>query len=98
MAEYKANSPYFATKQKSWYLQPMQFRSIPQDKTDLHITIDSETENKPTIISENLYNTPAYWWVITMCNMDIIRDSTRDLVSGTVIRLPTVDRLHQILG
>jgi hypothetical protein len=98
MAEYKANSPYFSTKQTAWYLKPMQMRSIPQDTSDIYITVTSETENKPTILSEDIYGTPAYWWVITLCNMEIVRDPTRDLLAGIVIRLPSVDRLHKILG
>lgn len=98
MAEYKANSPYFATKQTSWYLQPMQLRYIPEDKSDMFVVVNSETENRPTILSENLYDTPAYWWVITICNIDTVRDSTRDLVAGLTVRMPSPERLHKLLG
>ena len=52
---------------------------------------------KPDKLSYDLYNTPVYYWVFMVRNIDLIRDPIWDLKSGMVIMVPTLARL-QILG
>lgn len=98
MAKYNSNSPYFSTKSTSWYLMPLQWRAIPKDISDKYYIVKPEWEGKPIVMADAIYGNAGYWWIISVCNMDLIRDPNVDLVSGMTIRLPTKDRLVSILG
>jgi hypothetical protein len=64
----------------------------------MKITISPKDHLKPFMLSYELYGTPAYWWIFSSRNMDVIRDPIYDFTSGTVIFAPTKDRINQILA
>lgn len=95
---YPSASPYSATLQTSWYLGPIQLRAIPSDTSDIYALVDSMYQYRPDLLSNDMYGTPAYWWVFMIRNMDLIRDPIWDLTSGMAIYIPTLDRIQQLLG
>lgn len=95
---YKADSPYYGTPQTQWYLLPRVHREIAPHGTDQRIIISAKDHLKPYMLSYDLYGTPAYWWVFSSRNIDLIRDPIYDFTSGLEILVPTRDRLNQILS
>jgi hypothetical protein len=96
--KYSPRSLYYRTPQTDFALSYLVFRDIPPDNTDTYVVLSSRHTNRPTVLSYDLYSTPAYWWVFNVLNMDVIQDPIRDFVAGTVIRVPTLQRLQTIIG
>jgi hypothetical protein len=96
---YPASSPYFTTPQTSWYIGPIQYRNIPADSTDQFIaSLDPRYQYRPDALSYELYQTPAYWWVFMVRNVDLIRDPIWDMTAGMSIYVPTKSRIQSLLG
>jgi len=96
--QYSSASPYFETPQTYWYMLPINLREIPPDTSDTLITLSSKYHNRPDLLSYDLYNTPSYWWIFMVRNMDLIRDPLWDFNSGMSVWVPSASRLHQLLG
>lgn len=96
--EYKASSPYFETKQTSWFLSNYEPREIFRDGTDILKVLETKYENRPDLLSYDYYGTPNYWWVFMMVNPDAIKDPIYDFKAGLVIYIPTASRVSNILG
>lgn len=96
--QYPASSPYFDTGQTSWYMSPIKLRDIPPDSTDVLYVVDKKYEFKPTLMSDDAYGTPSYWWVFMVRNMDAIRDPIWDLKAGLALMIPTKKRITELLG
>jgi hypothetical protein len=96
---YPASSPYYSTPQTSWYTGPIDYRDIPADSSDLFIeTLDRRFEHRPDLLSYELYQTPAYWWVFMVRNIDLIRDPIWDMVAGMSMYAPSKARIQSLLG
>lgn len=96
---FPSSSPYYTTSQTSWYTGPIDYRDIPADSSDLYIAaLDPRFANRPDLLSYELYQTPAYWWVFMVRNIDIIRDPIWDMVAGMSIYVPTKARIQSLLG
>lgn len=95
---YSAQSPYYDTRQTSWYLLPIELRIITPDLSDTVFSITGKYVNRPDLLSNDLYTSPAYWWVFMVRNMDVIRDPIWDFTIDTLIFLPTKSRLQSLLG
>lgn len=98
---YKNTSPYFDTVQKNVfieYLDVLNLRTIPKDETDEIVAIESKHNERPDLLSTELYGTPDLWWVLTLANMDLIKDPIFDFTTGKEIRTPTKDRVFTLLG
>ena len=98
MAKYSPTSPYSDTLQLSNRLDIYSPRTFAFDKDDVEYRIDSWYENRPDLLSYDLYGTPKLWWVFAVRNPDVIKDSVFDFVAGTVIRIPKQDNLQTGLG
>lgn len=95
---YISSSPYFDTGQSSWYLAPIKLRDILPHHTDVAYMVEQQYENRPTLLSNAIYGSPAYWWVFMVRNMDKIRDPIWDLKAGTVIMVPSKTRISELIG
>ena len=96
--KYSTKSLYYKTPQTNFALSYYVFRDIPPDDSDTYIVLAQRHTNKPTVLSYDLYGTPAYWWIFNVSNMDVIQDPMRDFIEGTVIRVPTLQRLQSVIG
>lgn len=95
---YSSKSIYYKTPQNDFSLQYYVHRDIPKDTSDRFVVLEGRHENKPTVLSYDLYGTSAYWWTFTILNMDTIQDPIRDFMSGMTIRIATLDRLKKTVG
>lgn len=95
---YNAGSPYVDTPQTSWYLFPITLREIPVNGNDKNIIVSAKHEFRPDLLSFELYNTPAYWWVFMVRNMDAIRDPIWDFKSGVSVWVPSKSYLQGLMG
>lgn len=98
---YKKNSPYFTTPQRNFlveFLDILNFRSIPGDDTDELIVLSPKFNERPDLLSNELYGTPDLWWVFTVRNPDTIIDPIYDFVTEIEIFVPTRQRIFSLLG
>ena len=92
-------SAYYTTPQTSWYTGPIDLRLIPSDSSDMYIgSLDQRYQYKPDLLSYDLYQTPGYYWVFMVRNMEVIRDPIWDQLAGISIYVPTLSRLQSLLG
>lgn len=96
--DYRKKSPYSSTPQTSWYLDNLVLKNIPNDPTDTIMVLDSKYNERPDLLSHNLYGTRDYWWVFMVMNMDVIRDPIYDFKTGISIYVPTKDRLDTFVS
>lgn len=96
--KYRNGSPYAATPQTSWYLDNLVLREIREDRTDKPMVIEPKYHQRPYNLSYDLYGTRDYWWVFMVLNMDVIRDPIYDFRAGTLIYVPTKERLLSAMG
>ena len=94
---YSKYSPYSNTKQTTWYLGQMEYKSIPAHGTDQFITIESMYEHRPDLLAEKLYGTTELWWIFAMRNSETIVDPIYDLVAGLTIWTPTKTRIEGLM-
>lgn len=93
---YPKTSPYGDTRQTSWYLSNYVDRPVPADSSDTLIKLDAKYHLRPDMFSQDLYGTPAYYWVFMRRNLDVIRQVTWDFIAGIYIYVPTAQRLQQL--
>jgi hypothetical protein len=96
--KYSQKSLYYSTPQNSFALGYYVPRPIPPDNSDTWIKLAKRHINKPTVLSYDLYGTPAYWWIFNVLNPDVIKDPIRDFQEGVIIKVPTLQRLQQVIG
>jgi hypothetical protein len=94
---YPSTSPYYKTPQSSWAIGIYVDRPIPADASDERVMLDAKYDMKPDRFSNDVYGTPAYYWVFMQRNINLIRDPIFDFRSGMIIYVPTLDRINSIL-
>jgi len=98
---YNTSSPYFETRQKNdliQYLDFMEYRDIPADDSDQALSVSSKFNQRPDLLSNDLYGTPDLWWIFIVRNPDQMVDPIYDLVAGLEIYVPTKQRAFGLLG
>lgn len=63
------------------------------DDTDLVITLSTKYDQRPDLVSYDIYGTANYEWVVLQYNN--ILDIVTEFVVGKDIRLPTFERLNR---
>ena len=89
---YRGTSPYVLTNQTTSnnvsYLDFWAAPYITINTTDTLYIVERKYQNRPDLLSYDLYKTTGYWWVFAARNSDIIKDPIYDLVAGITIYLP----------
>lgn len=98
IVNYKKTSPYYSTPQASWYLGLWNPRDIPRDLSDVSTILATKYQNRPDLLSYDLYGTTDYWWTFMVLNPDLIKDPIYDMVSGMSLFTATPDRLQSLLS
>lgn len=96
--DYSRNSPYGATSQTSWTIGRYVHRRIPANKDDEEFKLLARHQYRPDLLAEELYGSPAYWWVFLVRNPNLIRDPIWDFKTGTTIIVPSAEYLRSIIG
>ena len=86
---YQHNSPYYNTPQTTSYLGYWVPPAVSRSATDTLIEIEPRHNNRPDILSYDLYGTSRLWWIFAMMNPDQLVDPIYDLVSGMQIYVPS---------
>ena len=95
MAEFhKSTSRYRNTPVVDFYLDVWQGVNIPARDSDKKIELESKYDERPDLLSYDLYGTPRLWWVFAMRNVDTLIDPVRDFKSGTTLFVPSFDSLE----
>jgi len=93
----KANSPYYTTPIKDFYLDLWKKRNIPAQSDDQLITLEAKYDGRPDLLAFDLYGTPRLWWVFAVRNMDILIDPVEDMKAGVTIYAPAKDRIVDLI-
>ena len=96
--KYASTSPYANTPQGVWHIGPYKHRPIPSHRADRQITVTLKYDQRPDLLSYDLYGSPMYWWVFMVRNMNVIRDPIWDFKTGIQIMVPSADYLRTIVG
>jgi len=84
----KDTSQYLLTPVKDWYLDLWVSRPVSRSEFDDLYVIPPEFDQRPDLLSQALYGTPALWWVFALRNPNLIMDPINDFVSGLEIFTP----------
>ena len=91
-ATYNPTSPYSSTIQTYNHLPYLDFWDnrvmITASVNDTYFTVTKNYENRPDLLSNDLYGTTGYWWIFAVRNPDVIQDPIYDLTSGITILIP----------
>jgi len=96
---YQSTSPYYTTDQTSIYLEYLDFwkgASIYPSNTDTQYTLQAKYNNRPDLLSHDLYQTTGYWWIFALRNPDIIKDPIYDMKAGITIYVPSMNNLPRM--
>ena len=89
MVTYQRTSPYYNTPQTGTYLGYWNPPSVMTDPSDTLIQLTSRYQNRPDLLSYDLYGTPRLWWIFAMRNPDQIKDPIWDMTSDLQIYVPS---------
>ncbi len=95
---YPSSSPYAQTPQTSWYMSNYVHRPIPVSGDDKPFTITKKYQYRPDTLSYDKYGTPAYWWVFSVRNRNLIGDPIWDMEIGKTIIVPSLATILKAIG
>lgn len=87
-ANAKDTSQYTLTPIKDFYLDIWVPRNVPKSDFDNIVIIPPAFDQRPDLMSQDLYGTPRLWWVFAVRNPDLIIDPINDFVAGLQIFVP----------
>lgn len=67
-------------------------RSLPTDDSDISVTIDARYQYRPWMVAYDYFGSESLEWVVLQYNN--ILDTMEEFTQGTVIKLPTQQRLN----
>ena len=98
MATYDSTSPYFTTEYSQFFLDTMVNRSIPKLSDDQLIKINQTYQYRPDLLAFDLYGNAGLWWVFYQRNPNTLTTPPLDFASDTLIYLPKITTLRNVLG
>lgn len=96
--QYSKKSSYALTGIKDHYLDLMVNRPIPKLISDVEFTITQTYHMRPDLLAFDLYGDSELWWVFAQRNPDILKNPLVDFSVGTVLQVPDIDTLRDVLG
>lgn len=97
---YGPSSPYYGTNViEGKFLDVMEYRPIPQNPSDVFMTITQTYQYRPDLLAFDLYNDSRLWWVFAARNPNRLGpDPYFDFKAGVGIYVPTINTLTSVLG
>jgi hypothetical protein len=96
--DYARNSPYAVTPQASWYIGRYVHRTIPAHRDDRSFVLEARHQYRPDLLAQELYGSPAYYWIFLVRNTKLIRDPIWDFRTGMTITIPSSEYIKSIIG
>ena len=97
-ATYDSTSPYYTTGYSQFFLDVMNNRPIPKESDDQLWEITQTYQYRPDALAYDLYNNSGLWWVFYQRNPNTLQKPPLDFVADTIIYLPKITTLKQVLG
>lgn len=97
MTTFDSRSFYKKTSNDGFFLGYYEPVYLPFHSTDYYMVIPTEYDLKPGMLAYKLYGNAQLMWIFSVYNRDVINDPLFDFRAGTIIRVPTKDRLSNIL-
>lgn len=94
---YSQYSPYAKVRQ-TWYLAYNLPIGIAPADSDIDYTIPSEYNEQPWRLSYELYGNERLYYVFSLLNPNVLVDPIYDFTTGTVIRIPSLQRIQTYLS
>jgi hypothetical protein len=88
-ANSKETSQYLNTPIKDWYLDIYVPRFVANNDFDTIVVVPPKYNQRPDLMSQELYGTPRMWWVFAVRNPDLFSDPISDFLSGTRFYAPS---------
>ena len=98
MATYQSTSPYFLTGYSQFFLDVMTNRPIPQQSDDRLFQINMTYQYRPDLLAFDLYDNSNLWWVFYQRNPNTLQKPPLDFTANTLIYLPKITTLRNVLG
>lgn len=98
MATYDSVSPYYLTGYSQFFLDTMNNRAIPKETDDQLFNINQTYQYRPDLLAFDLYDNAGLWWVFYQRNPNTLTKPPLDFRAGTLIYLPKITTLRNVLG
>ena len=98
MAQYDASSPYYQTDYSQFFLDVMINRPIPKQDDDILFKINLTYQYRPDLLAYDLYDNSRLWWVFYQRNPNTLQAPPLDFKTDTVIYVPKITTLRNVLG
>jgi hypothetical protein len=98
MATYDSVSPYYLTGYSQFFLDAMVNRPIPKQTDDQLFTINQTYQYRPDLLAFDLYDNANLWWVFYQRNPNTLQKPPLDFKTDTLIYLPKITTLRNVLG
>lgn len=70
--------------------------TVEEKATDFAYKIQPEFDERPDLLSFELYGTPDLWWIFALRNMDELVDPIADFKTGLVIMVPSENTIGDL--
>lgn len=98
MASYDSVSPYYLTGYSQFFLDVMVNRPIPKQVDDQLFKINQTYQYRPDLLAFDLYDNSNLWWVFYQRNPNALQKPPLDFKADTLIYLPKITTLRNVLG
>ena len=97
MVKFDKKSFYKNTSNNGFFLLNYNPIIISYDDSDYYVEIPTKYDLKPGLMAYDLYGNSQLLWVFSAMNRDTINDPLFDFRAGKIIRIPTKNRLMEII-
>jgi len=97
MTNFDSNSFYSKTSNDGFYMSYYVPRELPKSTDDYYYIIPTKYDLKPGQLAYDLYGDAQLMWIFSVYNRDILQDPLFDFRAGKIIRIPTKQRLENII-
>jgi hypothetical protein len=73
-------------------------RPIPKENDDQLFKINTTYQYRPDLLAFDLYDNAGLWWVFYQRNPNTLQAPPLDFAADTVIYLPKITTLRNVLG
>jgi hypothetical protein len=87
-------SRYEKTPIKEFYRDIWVPLEVPENANDYEYVIPPDFDERPDLLSFELYGTPDLWWIFALRNLDELVDPIGDFKSGLTIMIPSTNTLE----
>ncbi|EBS4516340.1 hypothetical protein DQT32_02785 [Salmonella enterica subsp. enterica serovar Braenderup] len=96
-SQYSQYSPYSKVKQ-TWYLDYNLPAGMAPADSDIEYIVPTQFNEQPWRVAKEFYGNERLYYIFSLLNPDILVDPIYDFTTGTVIRIPTLQRVQNWLN